>query len=235
MRRLAIAAALVALAVAAGAALDRGDAAAPTTTTTTGETPRVVSVAVNGSVDVTPDRAELSFGVETQAESARAALSANSTVMRRVLAALRSAGAGDLKTQSVWLSPRSDDTGKPAGYAASNTVSATIAVARVGTLIDAAVAAGATTVNGPSFTVSEREEAYRKALAEAVENARANAEALAAAVGGKVGAVVQVSESGAEQPLPMFRAEAAMASDATPVEAGTREVSASVTVTFELD
>ena len=40
-----------------------------------------------------PDRAELSFGVESQGRAARAALAANAAEMRRVIAALKAAGA----------------------------------------------------------------------------------------------------------------------------------------------
>ena len=58
-------------------------------------------ITVQGSASVTsvPDRAELSFGVESKGSSARSALSANAAEMRRVIAALKAAGATDVKTQ----------------------------------------------------------------------------------------------------------------------------------------
>ena len=68
-----------------------------------------ITVQGNASVDTTPDRAVLSFGVESQAESARAALAANAAEMRRVLAALRAAGVTELQTQAVSVSPRYGD------------------------------------------------------------------------------------------------------------------------------
>ena len=62
-----------------------------------------------------PDRAELSFGVESQGQTAKAALAANATEMRRVIAAVKAAGGTDVKTQSVSLSPRYNETERGAG------------------------------------------------------------------------------------------------------------------------
>ena len=73
----------------------------------------------------------------------QAALSANAAEMRRVLAAPRTAGGTDLKTQSVSLSPRYDERNEVQAFVATNTVSATITeIAKAGALIDAAVSAG---------------------------------------------------------------------------------------------
>ena len=75
-----------------------------------------------------PDRAELSFGVESQGQTAKAALAANAAEMRKVIAAVKAAGvaAADVKTQSVSLSPRYDENNEAQGFVATNSVSATI-------------------------------------------------------------------------------------------------------------
>ena len=77
-----------------------------------------ITVQGNASIDTAPDRAVLSFGVESQGESARAALAANAAEMRRVLAALRAAGATELQTQSVSLSARYGDEMAVQGFVA---------------------------------------------------------------------------------------------------------------------
>ena len=119
------------------------------------------------------------------------------------------------------------------GFAASNVVSATVDVDRAGALIDAAVEAGANQVNGPRCPSPTRAQLYRQALKAAVADARLSAETLAAAAGRSLGKVTTVVESGGSAPVPMF--EKAAASDAgTPIEAGTQETTASVTVTFAL-
>jgi hypothetical protein len=182
-----------------------------------------------------PDRAELSFGVETQAKTARAALAANAAEMRRVLAALRAAGATDLKTQYVSLSPRLGAQNDVEAYVATNSVSATIKqLARAGAVIDAAVEAGANQVYGPSLSRGDQSDLYRQALKAAVANARESAQALAAAANVSLGRVTAVIEGGGA-PMPMPFAAAAKAEDtSTPIESGSQQVSATVTVTFSV-
>jgi uncharacterized protein YggE len=192
-------------------------------------------ITVQGTASVTsvPDRAELAFGVESQGASARAALSANAAEMRRVIAALKAAGATDLKTQSVSLSPRYNEKSEAQGFVATNAVSAAIKqLARAGAVIDAAVAAGANQVYGPSLSGGDQAELYREALKAAVANARASAQALASAANLSLGRVTAIVEGGgAPQPLPFAAADKAMA-ESTPIEPGTQQVSATVSVTF---
>ena len=194
-----------------------------------------LTVQGTASVVSVPDRAELSFGVESQGQTARAALSANAAEMRRVIAALRTAGGTDLKTQSVSLSPRYDERNEVQAFVATNTVSATITeIAKAGALIDAAVSAGANQVYGPSLSRSDQSELYRNALKAAVADARASAQVLAAASNLALGRITAVVEGGgAPQPVP-FAAEKAMDAGSTPVEPGTQQVTAAVTVTFSV-
>jgi uncharacterized protein YggE len=194
-------------------------------------------ITVQGTASVTsvPDRAELSFGVESKGASARAALAANAVEMRRVIAALKGAGATDVKTQYVSLSPQYNDKSEAQGFVATNTVSATIKeLAKAGTVIDAAVAAGANQVYGPSLSHGDQDELYRQALKAAVGNARASAQALASAANLSLGRVTAIVEGGgAPQPVPFAAADKAMA-ESTPIEPGTQLVSATVSVTFSV-
>lgn len=220
------------LALAAVAAVTRpGEAPAAAGDLTDG-------ITVQGSATITavPDRATLWIGAESQGETARAALAANAAEMRRVLAALRSAGATDLQTQSVNLSPRYADEGRIQGYAAQNAVSATIdQLARAGAVIDAAVAAGANQISGPTLSHRNPDALYRRALGAAVADARVHAEALAAAANVSLGRVTAIVEAGAGfSPLPLTAAKAADEVASTPIEPGEREVGATVTVTFAI-
>jgi uncharacterized protein len=192
----------------------------------------------SGTVMTVPDRAELAFGVISQGASARAALAANAAEMRRVIDALRNAGvaADDIQTQSVSLSPRySNDGERIVAYTAQNTVGAKLRdLDRAGTVIDAAVAAGANNVFGPSLIRSDRTELYRAALRAAVADARSKAQALAAASNVTLGRVLNVVEGGAAPP-PQPVAEGARAGGApTPIEPGTQLIEANVTVTFAI-
>jgi uncharacterized protein YggE len=194
-----------------------------------------ITVQGTASVASVPDRAELSFGVESQAQTAKAALAANAAEMRRVLAALRAAGATDLKTQYVSLSPRLGEQNEVQAYVATNSVSATVKqLGRAGAVIDAAVAAGANQVYGPTLSRGDQSDLYRQALTAAVANARESAQALAAAANVSLGRVIAIVEGGAApSPMPLAAAKAED-SVSTPIEAGSQQVSATVSVTFSV-
>src|SRR5688572_1695905 len=139
---------------------------------------RGITVHGHASVKVVPDQAQLWFGVESDGATARAALAANASEMRKLLDALRAAGATDLQTQHVNVSPRyvegpvdAGGGGKVGanGYTAHNSVAATVKqLARAGAVIDAAVAAGANHVSGPNLTRADTSDVYREALEAAV-------------------------------------------------------------------
>jgi hypothetical protein len=222
--------AVVALAAAAVAGVGRPDAAR-------GEvTPRhdVVTTSGRGVVTTVPDVATVAVGVRSEASTAGAALEQTSAQVTRVIAALRQAGGERLQTQQVSLYPQNDDKGTTTGFVAQNTVTARSSIATSGRLVDAAVAAGANTVDGPSLERSDRDALYRDALKKALADAKAKAEALAEAGGFAVGRVTDVTEQqAAGEPVPM--ASAAAAKDAaTPVEPGTQDVVAQVSVSFEI-
>jgi uncharacterized protein len=229
MKKIAVVLGFVVAAVAAVAVLQPGGAGAvdPPPTTDT------VTVGGEGVVLAVPDRAEISAGVETRAPTAKAALQANAAAMDDVLRALRSAGGTDVTTQSVSLSTSYDDKGAPNGFVASNIASATVAFTKAGALIDAAVAAGANTVYGPSPSRSDADALYREALAKAVADAKQRAEVLAGAAGRTLGRVTAIAESGAA-PLPVMAKAEAARDASTPIESGPQETSASVSVTYEL-
>src|SRR5687768_4068682 len=148
MRRLAITITSLLALAALAAVVHAGDAPAAAEATSGG-----ITVQGTASVSAIPDRAELTVGVESQGATAKAALAANAAEMRRVLAALRSAEATDLKTQSVSVNARYAEAGAVQGFTAQNVVSATVRnVARAGAVIDAVVAAGANQVYGPTLT-----------------------------------------------------------------------------------
>ena len=192
MKRIVVAVGLVVAAVVLVAALRPSGAEAldPPSSTDT------VTVSGDGVVAAVPDRAEISAGVETRAPTASAAMRANAVAMEAVLGALRAGGGTDVTTETVSLSTSLDPQGRPNGFVAANVASAAIGFARAGALIDAAVAAGATSVNGPSPSRSDADVLYRQALAKAVDDAAGRAAVLARASGRDLGRVIAISESG---------------------------------------
>ncbi len=234
---IAVVSATIGLAVALGA-VGRPDAARTQDVSGTAAE-HGVTVAGQGSVKAAPDEAGVSFGVSTDGSTASGALRANAAEMTQVIAALKSAGiaSAHIQTQSISISPRtSDDGGEIVGYTASNRVSVTIRdLDRVGGVIDAAVAAGANDLSGPSLTRSDADDLYAKALKAAIANARAKAETIAAAAGVELGKVTEVVEGGsAPPPVALDARTAGQAVPPTPIEPGTALVEASVTVTFSI-
>lgn len=222
------------LAVAAVAGVGRSDAAGAAAD----EVKRTISVSGTGSVTVVPDRAHLSFGVETTGETATAALSANGIAMRKVIAALRAAGIApaDIQTQQVSLSPTYSDDNQERiiGYGASSSVSVTVrSLADAGALIDKAVAAGANQVSGPSLDREDLTALYHKALEAALADARAKAQVIATGSNLTLGRVSFVSESTSEPPVRGEALKADASAPATPIEAGSSSLQATVSVTFE--
>jgi hypothetical protein len=232
MKRLSltlIAAAVALVVIAALAGVGRPEAARGDT----GPLSDSVTTTGHGVITVAPDEATVTAGVHTQAATAAEALSRNSVRMNAVIAALEGHGGKDLQTQQVSLYPQSREDGTITGYSADNSVSASSAVSGAGALIDAAVGAGANTVSGPMLSVSDQDARYRDALKKAVEDARAKALALADAGGFGIGPVSTVVEQTTSAPQPMF-AGAAKDAASTPIEPGTQDVTADVTVTFSI-
>jgi len=222
---------LVALALAV--ALLAGGADAATTTAAGGDT---VTVQGTGTVSAVPDQAEFDFTVQTKGATAAAALSRNATDTKAVIAAVEGAGvaAANIQTTQVSLDPvMSNDGTSIVGYTASDSIAVTkLAIAKAGAIVDAAVGAGANGVSGPSLSLSSQDALYDSALKTAVAQAKTKAQALADAAGRTLGGVVSIVEGGGETPLPFTAGAAPKVS--TPIQPGTEDVQATVTVTYSL-
>ena len=217
---------LLASAIAGVAQPRLGHAAATTTKT--------ITVTGNGSVTTVPDRAGFDFTVETRASTAKAALAQNSTAAAAVVAAVKNAGVADadIQTSQVSLSPQTNQAGTQIiGYAASNSISVKTTIAKAGSIVDAAVGAGADGVSGPSLSISDQDAKYRDALKNAVAAAHAKAQALADAAGLSLGGAQTIVEGAAQYPVPL--AQKADMSAGVAIQPGTQTVDATVTVTYE--
>lgn len=208
-------------------------------------TERTIRVVGVGEARATPDEASLSFGVETTAPTAKAAADENARVMQRVVQALVSTGVPRQNVQTSNFSvfpnyaPPRPGTEEPTlrGYRVTNMVTArTEEIARVGALVDAALAAGANRVHGIRFGLRNPEPVKAEAIRNAVARARGEAEAIATALGVRLGPVLDASTTGTP-PRPFAGEAVAMRQDisvtaATPIEAGEQTVMATVTLVF---
>jgi uncharacterized protein len=225
---LLLAGVLFAAAAIAGVAQPRlGRSATPSNAT--------ITVTGDGTVNATPDRASFDFGVTTRAATAAEALSRNASQARAIIDALKRAGidSSDIQTTQVSLWPQTSSNGNEiTGYQASNSVQVTAALGKAGDLVDAAVRAGANNVDGPNLDTADKSSLYDQALKQAVATAKGKAQAIADAAGLTLGTVLRVREGGSPTPIVYGDALAARASAAPPIEAGTQQIQASVTVTY---
>jgi uncharacterized protein YggE len=235
-KNLVVAMALGMIAQSAGWAQESGDKSDRPTIRVGGE----------ATINAKPDQAELDLGVVSQATTGQAAAAQNAQKLDAVLAQLRKMlGSGaDIKTLSYNLTPNyryPKEGGQPSisGYTASNVIEIkTGDLAQVGKLIDAATQSGANTVQSLRFTLKDQQPVLSQALRQAAVKARAKADALASALSVKIVRVLHVDEGG--QPMRPIYAEAmtmrasAESAPPTPVEPGTIEVQASVTLTVEI-
>jgi uncharacterized protein YggE len=233
MKAIRIAALVVAAAaVVAFAGVGRPDSAGGASKPTGG-----ITVTGTGTVTSVPDEATFTVGVQTQGSTARDALASNSEQMRRVIAAVRLAGVSkdDVQTQDVSVSANYSDGNQIDGYSASNSVLVTIRdLTRAGKVLDAASNAGANQVYGPSLSRSDQDALEKKALRDAVGEARTKAEALAKAAGVSLGGVTAITEGSSGGAEPYYATDLRMAKADAPIEPGTQDIQASVTITFAI-
>ena len=152
-------------------------------------TPGTIVVGGTGRVAVEPDVADLRLGVAISRPTVEPTPGRPPpTAMTSILAAIEAAGVARRDTRTTLLSvqPRYDyrDGQAPAlvGYDLANVVEVTVRdLATLGAVVDGALGAGATSLDGLAFRVEDPSEAETAARTAAVAQARARAEVLAAA------------------------------------------------------
>ncbi|MCP6760657.1 MAG: SIMPL domain-containing protein [Fischerella sp. CENA71] len=201
---------------------------------------RTLTVTGRGVEAIPATLAQVVLGVEVQAKTAQEAQQEAARRSSAVVTLLKSRNVDKLQTTGITLNPvysYKDNIQRLTGYSASNTVSFRIGTDKAGSLLDEAVKAGATQINGISFVATDEAiaQAQKQALKEATQEAQQQADAVFSALGFQRKEVVSIQVNGASTtpppPRPMLRSEAAKVADAsTPVEGGEQQVEASVTL-----
>jgi uncharacterized protein YggE len=205
-----------------------------------------VSVSGHGQVNVPPDTASVTIGVDViQPTLAEAQEQANAQATA-LIEALKAAGIADEDIQTQYYSvnilrdySENADPTLITGFEVMNQLQVTVRdTDTLGDLLDEAVQAGANSIYGVTFYVDDQTAAARDARTLAVEDARTKAEELAAASGMTLGPIVSISEGAVPPGLPpMYTPRAGgmgMAEAAVPVQPGSSTVAVDVMLTFEL-
>ncbi len=206
----------------------------------------VIELNIFESIAAEPDLVTIGAGVSTQAPTATEALRLNSAEMAKVIDRLKKLGVAgrDIQTTGISLNAQYDYENATRrqifrGYQASNRVSVKLRkIAETGKVLDELVAAGATDLNGPSFSLENDEPAKDAARKRALERARARAEDYAVQLGYDGAKVLAISENiSGHSPMPeraMLRASADMEGSAPPVQPGMVSTGISLAITYEL-
>ncbi|MBO9708918.1 MAG: SIMPL domain-containing protein [Caulobacter sp.] len=203
-----------------------------------------LNLSATGETKIAPDMATITLGVQNDAPTAAAALSANAAQMNKVVAALKKAGVAerDIQTSNLNVNPQyvyeQNQPPKLNGYQASNQVTIQVRdLAKLGQTVDATVNAGATNVGGISFGLQNPQAAEDAARLDAVRALQTKADLYAKATGYKIVRLVNIGEGGGytpAPPVPMFAMAKRMEADSSPVSGGELKVRIDVSATYEL-
>lgn len=162
--------------------------------------PATVTVNGIGEVLLVPDVAYVTLGVHSESEEAGQAVSDNNELADAIIAALIANGVDqqDIGTSSfnVYWNEQWQGDGIPNKkvYVVENMVDVTVRnFDNLGSLLDAALNAGANSVYNVHFDVLDKSDALAKARVIAVEDAQEQAAQLAVAAGATLGNLVTIS------------------------------------------
>ena len=215
---------------------------------------RTVSASATGVVMEVPDMAQITFGIVTNGEKADAAQAENTEKVNQVIATLKGMGVEDksIQTSGYSISPQYDydnlDVNKQpklTGYQVRTTLQVSDQkIADAGKILSESVKAGVNNVEGVVYTCSTYDEKYEEALQKAVKAARKKADDLAKAEGASAGKVVSISEGyqdlsaryqSSDIGAAYETADAVQNASSIPdLSAGTLQIQAEVSVTYEL-
>lgn len=193
----------------------------------------MITVGATGTTNAAPDLAVIDIAVVSSADSADGARDQVADNVSEMRETLSEANISDdqIRTTHFFIQTERDDNGTIT-YRAVHGFELRVPVDNAGSVVDTAVAGGATHVDGVRFTLSEEtsSELRSEALESALDNARADADVIASATGVEVQTVksVQTGDGGIG---PVFAEDAS--GDGTVFDPGPVTVTAHVTVTYE--
>ncbi len=204
---------------------------------------RTITVTGQGQEAIATSLSQVRLGVEVKGKTAEQVQADMASRSQQVVEFLKGKNVEKLTTTGINLQPQYDWSGNERrliGYIATNTVSFEIPTESAGSIMDEAVRAGATRIDGISFRATDEAiaAAEKIALSEASQEAKTQAEVVLDSLGLSSQEIIQIQVNGSQpaRPMPLVRnqtfaletAEAAV----TPVEGGEQQVNASVTLTI---
>lgn len=197
----------------------------------------IMTLTGKGQVTATPDIAVLSLGLETIGENLTAIQSENARISQAVLQSLKKIGITDIKTSLFTINKVYDYVDNrqiDKGYSVRNLFEVRLTnMDQVGKVIDKAVANGANIVNFIEFEVSKPDIYYLQALNLAIEDARQKAMSIAERLDIIVDSIPRNILENTTSPIIPQNVALREGAFATPIEPGTKQIEAMVTLEFE--
>ncbi|MFO7032918.1 hypothetical protein B9T07_24320 [Limnospira fusiformis CCALA 023] len=200
---------------------------------------RTLTVSGEGIVTIPTTLTQVQLGVEVQGRTAQEVQQEAARRTSAVVELLRSRNVEKLETAGIRLNPNYNHRNNQReliGYTATNSVTFRLKTEEVGNLLDQAVNAGATRIDGISFVAADADltAAHKQALQLATQQAQQQADTVLDTLNLNRREIVniQINHISSPVPRPMMRSDAlASAPEAsTPVIGGEQEVRASVTL-----
>ena len=203
-----------------------------------------INVSGTGTINVNPDVAYVSLGVNTKGVDPKATLEENNRLIAAVISAIREKGVAekDIRTTDFNIYPDYNynydkNEQQLRGYTVTNNVSVVIRkITAVGDILGVAANAGANVYGGVQFGMLDNSAAYNEALVLAIKNAVGKAEAIAGALGKPLGSPSSITEN-VNYYSPYFAAAENVSMDAAvgsvPVQTGKLTVTANVQMVYE--
>jgi uncharacterized protein len=205
-----------------------------------------LTVQGTGVATGTPDTLTVDIAISTTGPTAQAALASNNTTAGAVISAFAAGGVTKQNIQTTGLSVQPNYTFKNGteeltGYGVSNTVTAMITnLASAGSVIDAVsgAAGNAGQINSANFSIKDTRNLEDQARTDAVHQAVSHAQTMATSASERLGPVCSLTDTTPiSQPSPGFNSAAgtsSRSSSAIPLEVGSQQASAQVTIVYSL-
>jgi len=204
------------------------------------------TVTGTGKASAVPDVAIITVGVKAQGATVKQVQQDLNTNNNKVIDAVKKLGidAADIQTSNYSLTPMYDYGNKTPqinGYQANTNIVIKVRnTDKANDVIDAATASGANQVGGLTFDVSDKTKIENEARAKAVAQAKEKAQTAAQTAGFTLGRVINYSEGLGETPQPMYNRALPVAgggetaSEPTQIEAGSNEITITVSLSYEI-
>ncbi len=204
-----------------------------------------LTVQGTGLATGTPDTLTIDITISTTNATAQAALAENNNEATAVIAAFAAGGVTKQNIQTTGLSVQpnytfTNGTEVLTGYGVNNTVTAMVTnLASAGNVIDAVsdAAGNAGQINSVSYSIKDPRELENQARTDAVHQAVGHAQTMAASAGERLGSVCSLTDTTpTSQANPGFNTAAGTAAQksAVPLEVGSQQASAQVTIVYSL-